>query len=106
MKFAIIKTGGKQYLVEEGKTYTFEKIDQKEGAAVSFAEVLMFSDGKKVEFGKPHLKGVSVKGSIVAQGKAKKINVIKFKSKIRYRRRRGHRQPITKVKIASITAGK
>jgi len=106
MKFAIIKTGGKQYRVKEGSAFKFEKLDKKEGAQVIFDKVLLYSDGKKTEVGQPLVKGVKVTGKVVKQGKAKKITVIKYKRKIRYRRKKGHRQHFTQVKIEKIGAGK
>ncbi|MFA6098766.1 MAG: 50S ribosomal protein L21 [Patescibacteria group bacterium] len=102
MKYAIIATGGKQYKVHEGQVLTCEKLDKKKGASVSFDKVLLFSDGKKVELGKPYLKGVKATGKVTEEGKAKKVLVVKFKSKVRYRRKRGHRQQFTKVKIEKI----
>jgi len=106
MKIAVIATGGKQYIVEEGKTYKFEKLAKKEGADVSFSKVLLFSDGKKTEVGKPSVKGVKVTGKVLEQGRAKKVTVLKYKRKVRYRRKIGHRQQFTKVKIEKIVAGK
>ena len=106
MKFAIITTGGKQYQAAEGATLKLEKLTGKEGAAVTFHDVLLYSDGKKIEVGKPFLKGVSVKAKIVSHGRADKVNVVKFKSKVRYRRKRGHRQHFTAVKIEKIILGK
>jgi len=106
MKFAIIKTGGKQYKVREGALYRFEKLEKKEGAQITFDKVLLYSDGKKTEVGKPLVKGIKVTGKVVEQGKAKKITVIKYKHKIRYRRKKGHRQLFTQVKIDKIGAGK
>jgi large subunit ribosomal protein L21 len=100
--FAIIKTGGKQYKVKKGDILTLEKLPQDEGAEVVFDQVLLVSDGKSLELGKPYLKNIKVKAKILKQGKADKINVMKFKSKGRYRRKRGHRQLITEVKILSI----
>ena len=100
--FAIIKTGGKQYKVKKGEVLTLEKLPQKEGAEMAFDQVLLASDGRSLELGKPYLKNIKVKAKILKQGKAEKINVIKFKNKVRYRRKRGHRQLITQVKILSI----
>jgi len=100
--FAIVKTGGKQYKVKKGDVLAVEKLPQKEGAEVALGEVLLISDGKNLTLGKPTLKGKKVRAKILKQGKAKKINVIKFKAKVRYRRKRGHRQLFTRVKILSI----
>lgn len=103
MKYAIIATGGKQYRVKEGELLKIEKIGKKEGAAVTFDKVLFYSDGKKTELGRPYVKDAKVLGKIVAQGKAKKVRVVKFKAKVRYRRKRGHRQQFTQVKIDKIS---
>ena len=85
--YAIIKTGGKQYCVEEGKIITVEKLDVAAGDEVTFEEVLLISgDAAKV----------------LAQGKEKKIRIFKYKAKSNYRRRQGHRQPFTKVQIEKI----
>jgi large subunit ribosomal protein L21 len=102
MKIAVIKTGGKQYKVKEKQTLKIEKLDKKDGEKVKF-ETLMVADseGKEVKLGKPSL-GEKVEGKVLEQGKAKKVSVIKYKSKTRYRRNLGHRQPFTKVEIASI----
>ena len=102
MKLAVIKTGGKQYKVKEGNWLKVEKINKKEGSNVVFDKVLLYSDEKKTEIGKPYVKGVKVIGKLVKQGKAKKITVIKYKHKIRYRRKKGHRQLFTQVKIEKI----
>ncbi len=100
MKIAVIKTGGKQYLVTEGQTITIEKLGSTEGA-VSF-ETLLTDDGATTEVGTPLLSGVKVGGTVVSEGKAKKLTVVKYKAKSRYFKKRGHRQPFTKVKIEKI----
>lgn len=100
---AIIKTGGKQYLVKPNQTIQIEKIPGKEGESVEFEALLVAEDdGKSVEIGAPSVKGKKVTGKITSQGLAKKVDVIKFKSKIRYSRKYGHRQPFTNVLIESI----
>jgi large subunit ribosomal protein L21 len=100
--YAIVSTGGKQYKVSEGETIRVEKITGEIGAPVSFDRVLMFSDGEKVKVGQPTLTNVAVTGHIVEQGKAKKIIVFKQKRRKRYRRKRGHRQQYTALKIDNI----
>ena len=80
-----------------------EKIDKKVGSEINFDKVLLYHDGKKAEIGRPYLKGKKVTAKVLEQGKGKKIYVIKFKSKVRYRRRKGHRQLFTKVKIEKIS---
>jgi len=102
--YAVLFTGGKQYKVEEGDILRIEKISGDVGAAVSFDKVLMFSDGEKIRVGAPLIDGISVSGHIVEQDKAKKILVFKYKRRKHYRRKQGHRQPYTAVKIDSITA--
>lgn len=102
--FAVIQTGGKQYLVKEGDSIRIEKIsdDLKVGDAVSFDKVLLLSDEKETKVGTPHLAGAVVSATIVEAGRGKKIEVIKYKAKSRYFKLRGHRQPYMKVKIAKI----
>ena len=100
--YAVISSGGKQYRVSEGETIRVEKIPGEIGASVSFDRVLMFSNGKTVEVGQPTLTNVAVTGHIVEQGKAKKIIVFKQKRRKRYRRKQGHRQQYTALKIDTI----
>jgi len=102
--YAVLSAGGKQYKVEEGDILRIEKISGDVGATVSFDKVLMFSDGEKIRVGNPLIDGISVNGHIVEQDKAKKILVFKYKRRKNYRRKQGHRQPYTAVKIDSITA--
>lgn len=100
--YAIIKTGGKQYRVEQGQTILVEKLDAQKDDVVKFEEVLSVVDGDKVQFGTPFVKGAIVNAKVVEHGKGKKIRIFKFKAKSNYRRRQGHRQPFTKVVIESI----
>ena len=99
--YAIIKTGGKQYCVEEGKVITIEKLDVEAGAEVAFDEVLLVS-GDSVKIGQPTVAGAKVTGKVLEQGKGAKIRIFKYKAKSHYRRRQGHRQPFTKVQIEKI----
>jgi large subunit ribosomal protein L21 len=99
-KLAIIKTGGKQYKVSEGQSLKIEKINLKAGDNIKF-ETLLTYDGENLNLGKPSL-GEKVEGEIIEQGKNKKVLVVKYKRKTRYRRNVGHRQLFTKVKIFSI----
>ena len=101
--YAIIESCGKQYKVAEGDVVFFEKLDAEEGKKVKFDNVILVSDGKKVQVGNPYVKGITVEGKVVAHGKAKKIIVYKMKPKANYRRKYGHRQPYTKVEITSIS---
>ncbi|MBU3946986.1 MAG: 50S ribosomal protein L21 [Proteobacteria bacterium] len=101
--YAIVNSGGKQYRVEVGETFRLEKIEGDIGSTISFDKVLMFSDGETVKVGQPFVENIAVVGKIVEQDKAKKILVFKFKRRKGYRRKQGHRQPYTAVKIESIT---
>jgi large subunit ribosomal protein L21 len=101
--FAVIETGGKQIRVEAGQTIYVEKLDGKEGDEVVFDKVL-FIDGDSLKVGNPYIKGATVKGKIVKQGKEQKIIVFKYHAKVNYRNTNGHRQPYTKVTIDSIAA--
>ncbi|MCI9246524.1 MAG: 50S ribosomal protein L21 [Clostridia bacterium] len=100
--YAIIESCGRQYKVTQGDVVFFEKLDVEEGKKVTFDNVVLVSDDKKVEVGAPYVKGVKVEGKVVSHGKAKKILVYKYKAKKNYRRTQGHRQPYTKVEITSI----
>lgn len=100
--YAIVHTGGKQYKIRQGDVLRVEKIPGEVGSPVSFDRVLMLSDGKNVSIGRPVLDNVAVKGHIVGQGKAKKIIVFKYKKRKRYRRKQGHRQQYTEIKIDHI----
>ena len=102
--YAVVATGGKQYKVEEGDTLRIEKLPGDVGSDVAFDKVLIFSDGEDVKIGQPEVEGVRVHGQIVAQGKSKKIVVFKYKRRKRYRRKQGHRQPFTAVRIDRIEA--
>ncbi|MFY9707273.1 MAG: 50S ribosomal protein L21 [Desulfobacterales bacterium] len=101
--YAVVATGGKQYKVREGEILRVEKIPGEIGTPVSFDKVLMTSDDTSVNIGKPFLENIAVSGHITEQAKAKKILVFKYKRRKRYRRKNGHRQPYTAVKIDSIT---
>lgn len=99
-KIAVIKTGGKQYKVAEGETLKIEKLGKNAGDKVKF-ETLLTADEKAVNIGAPSL-GEMVEAEVVEEGKGDKVSVIKYKSKVRYRRNIGHRQQFTKIKITSI----
>ena len=102
MKYAVIRTGGKQYRVAEGDEIEVDKLEAEKGKAFTFDEVLLFVDGDKVKVGQPLVKGVKVKVKVVDQVKGKKIRVATFKAKARYRRVKGFRSQLTKVKIDKI----
>ncbi len=98
--YAIIRTGGKQYKVEAGDEVLVEKLDAEVGTEVAF-DVLMLG-GDKVKVGTPLVKGVSAKAEVLEHGKGDKVIVFKYKPKKNIRKKQGHRQPYTKVKIISI----
>ncbi|MDX9785407.1 MAG: 50S ribosomal protein L21 [Desulfobacterales bacterium] len=100
--YAVVATGGKQYKVQEGEVLRVENLDGEVGASVSFDQVLMVADGETVQVGTPVLESVTVRGHIVEQGKAKKIIVFKYKRRKHYRRKNGHRQQFTAIKIDQI----
>ncbi|MEI6597098.1 MAG: 50S ribosomal protein L21 [bacterium] len=100
MKIAVIKTGGKQYKVAQGQNLRIEKIDAEVGAVLKF-QTLLIAEEEKIQLGKP-LLGEVVEGKILEQGKAKKVSVVKFKNKTRYKKNVGHRQPFTKIEITKI----
>ena len=100
--YAIVSQGGKQYKVKTGETLRFEKIPGDIGSSHTFEKVLLYSDGEQMEIGQPKLDNVTVSGTIVEQGKAKKIIVFKYKRRKRYRRKQGHRQPYTSIRIDRI----
>jgi large subunit ribosomal protein L21 len=102
--YAVVATGGKQYKVAEGDILRIEKINGELGSAVAFDKVLLLSDGENVKIGQPDVEGATVHGQIVDQGKSKKIIVFKYKRRKRYRRKQGHRQPYTAVRIDRIEA--
>ena len=99
--YAVIKTGGKQYLVQKDDVIYVEKLDAKEGDAVNF-EVLMLGKDDGVVIGTPVVEGAKVEGEVLGQVKSAKVVVYKYKSKKNERRKQGHRQPYTKVKITEI----
>ena len=100
--WAVIKTGGKQYKVQEGETLEVEKIGKKEGDSVKFDEVLLVSSNGTLKIGKPLLEKAAVKAKVLENFKSKKVRVVKFKSKSHYLRTYGHRQSKTKVLIEKI----
>lgn len=102
MQLAVIKTGGKQYIVQPGQKLKIEKLPQKPGDEFVFDEVLLFSDGKKTEVGTPFLKETKVSAKVLSQGKGEKIYVLKYKPKVRYHKKTGHRQLFTEVQITGI----
>ena len=98
---AIIVTGGKQYVVNEGDTLFIEKLPVEAGDAVTFDQVLAIVDGENTKFGTPVVEGAKVEATVVKNGKGKKVRV--YKAKKGYHKRQGHRQPYTKVEIGKIS---
>ena len=105
MSYAIIRTGGKQFRVEPGKTIRVPSMLGDAGASVEFNDVLLGSDGKKVHTGVPSLKKAKVTGEIVKHGLGDKVVVFKFRRRKNYAKKQGHRQGFTEVRINDITLG-
>jgi large subunit ribosomal protein L21 len=100
--YAVIKTGGKQYRVSEGDVIRVEKLEAEEGTTVNFDKVLAVGEGDSVKVGAPYVDGGSVTATVQAQGRDKKITVIKFRRRKHYRRKQGHRQSFTELKITAV----
>lgn len=101
--YAVIKTGGKQYKVSEGDILNVEKLEGEQGDTVVFDDVLMVSDDKEIKVGTPLVDGAKVVGEIMAQTKGTKIAVFKMKRRKGYRKKTGHRQELTGLKIKEIS---
>ena len=101
---AVIKTGGKQYIVKPGQKVKIEKIEGEEGKTHTFSDVLLLDDGNNVDIGAPVLSGATVEAKILKQGKGEKVIAYKYKAKKRYHRKKGHRQLFTEVEITQIKA--
>jgi large subunit ribosomal protein L21 len=102
--YAVIKTGGKQYRVQQGDVIFVEKLNAQADEAVTFDEVLLVGDAEQSKVGTPVVEGAKVQGKVLAQVKSKKIVVYKYKAKKNERKKQGHRQPYTKVEITAINA--
>lgn len=103
MLYAIIKTGGKQYKVQEGEVLKLEKLSADIGETVEFDQVLALKTEDELKVGTPYVEGARVQGKVLGQGKGKKITVFKYKPKKNYRKKQGHRQPFTSVRIEKIS---
>lgn len=101
--YAIIETGGKQYKVSEGDVITVEKLDVEAGANFSFENVILLSNENGVNIGAPYVKGALVDATVIGDGKAKKVIIYKYKSKKGFHKKKGHRQPFTKLQINKIS---
>jgi len=100
--YAVIKTGGKQYRVQEGDTLKIEQLPVDIGQTIDFNEVLMIAKGDKVTVGTPFVANAAVKAEVLAQGRHKKIKIIKFRRRKHHMKRMGHRQNYTEIKITAI----
>jgi len=101
IKMAVIQTGGKQYRVSPGESLKIEKLsgELKAGSKITFDKVLLLDDGKSVKIGTPYIEGATVEAEFEEGGRNKKVTVLKYKRKTRYRKKYGHRQPYSKIKI-------
>ena len=100
--FAVIETGGKQYKVTEGDILFIEKLQVEDGEKITFDKVMALSDGEKMTVGTPYVEGATVAANVIKSGKGKKILVMTYKSKKNEKKKKGHRQPYTKVQIEKI----
>lgn len=103
--YAVIRTGGKQYTVSEGQQLDVETVPGTEGERVELNDVLLLGEGGQLTVGTPTVPGAQVVAEILGQGRGKKVIIFKYKSKTRYRRKNGHRQPFTRLAIRQILAG-
>ena len=100
--FAVIRTGGKQYLVSPGDKIKIEKLDVPEGEEIIFKEILLLEKGKALKIGDPLVKGAKVTAKLLKQDRAKKVTILKYKAKKRYQVKKGHRQPFSEIEILKI----
>ncbi|QBQ53714.1 50S ribosomal protein L21 [Nitrosococcus wardiae] len=103
--YAVIKTGGKQYRVQEGDTLRVEKIDADEGANITLDQVLLVADGDNIQIGTPYIEGGKVSATVKNQGRGEKIKIIKLRRRKHHRKQMGHRQYFTELQIDNISAG-
>jgi large subunit ribosomal protein L21 len=101
--YAVIESGGKQYRVEEGATLKVESLEAAPGASVTLDRVLLVADGSQVTVGAPHVAGASVQATVLGHGRGRKVIVFKYKPKAHYRRKQGHRQDFTHLRIDKIS---
>ena len=102
---AVIVTGGQQYKVKEGQTVKVEKLELATGASINFENVLLIADGENIEVGQPYVAGAKVTAEVVAHGRHKKVNIIKFRRRKHSCKRMGHRQWFSELKISVIESG-
>ena len=103
--FAIVKAGGKQYRVSTGDTVRVESLPADQGDTITLDDVLMLSLDGNVEVGNPTINGATVEAEVVGKGRDKKVVILKFKAKTRYRRKNGHRQHYTDLRVTNINSG-
>jgi len=101
--YAVIKSGGKQYRVKEGQTLKLEKLEVATGESINFDEVLLTSDGEKINIGAPLVAGAKVTAEVIDHGRGDKVSIIKFRRRKHHMKRQGHRQWYTEVKITGIS---
>ena len=105
-KFAVIETGGKQYLIKEGDIIKIERLKKPdENGLLNFDKVLLYVEGGEIKIGKPYLTGLEIKADWLKEAKAKKIKILRYHSKTRRRRKKGHKQIYTQIKIKEIKNG-
>lgn len=103
MKYAVIESGGKQYIVSAGKKITVDKLDQKVGDKINFEKILMLRQEENILIGTPYLDGLKVSGKIVKQYRGDKLDVMRFKAKVRYRKKIGFRPELTDILVEDIS---
>ncbi len=103
--YAVVRSGGKQYTVREGQKFAVERLEAEPGSQVTLDEVLLVQDDAGTRVGTPRVPGARVEAEVIEQGREAKVLIYKYKSKVRYRRRRGHRQPYTYLQVQRIVAG-
>ena len=103
--YAVVRTGGKQYTVREGQQLDVETLPGDQGSHIELTDVLLIGDGDQVTIGAPNVAGARVVAEVLEHGRAKKVTIFKFKSKTRYRKKNGHRQPFTRLAVRQIIAG-
>lgn len=103
--YAVVRTGGKQYTVREGQQLDVETLPAEQGSEVELTDVLLIGDGDQITVGAPNVAGARVVFEVLEHGRAKKVTIFKFKSKTRYRKKNGHRQPFTRLAVRQIIAG-
>ena len=103
--YVVLEAGGMQFIAKENETLVIPKIKNEVGEKVTFGKVLLYKDDNEILVGKPYLDNVKVEAEVVAHKKLPKVLVFKFKRRKNYKRTKGHRQPVTEVKVTSITKG-